>query len=94
MEGLETNNLDRLGILTAMIGGPGEEDYLLWLIMAETDRARLQLKCLFCIRAVSGLCNFAQIKVRDLGVMIGMEQRDTILFWLKSCFPFSLRNNG
>ena len=40
MEGLETNNLDRLGILTAMIGGPGEEDYLLWLIVAETDRAR------------------------------------------------------
>ena len=81
MEGFETNNLDRLGILTAMIGGPGEEDYLLWLIMAETDRARLQLKCLFCIRAVSGLCNFAQIKIM-------------ILFWLKSCFPFSLRNNG
>ena len=41
MEGLETNNLDRMSILTAMIGGPGEEDYLLWLIMAETDRARL-----------------------------------------------------
>ena len=39
MDSLETNHLDRLGILTAMIGGRGEEDYLLWLIMAETDRA-------------------------------------------------------
>ena len=39
MDSLETNHLDRLGILTAMIGGWGEEDYLLWLIMAETDRA-------------------------------------------------------
>ena len=86
MDGLETNNLDRLGILTATIGGRGEEDYLLWLIMAETDRARLQLKCLFCIRVVSGLCKFAQIKIRDLGVVIGTEQRyDSFL--AKILFP-------
>lgn len=58
MEGLETNDLNRFSILTAMIGGLGEENYLLWLIMAETDRARLELSFLlfcFCKKEVSGL---------------------------------------
>ena len=62
MEGLETNDLNRFSILTAMIGGLGEENYLLWLIMAETDRARLELSFLFCFvlfcfckKEVSGL---------------------------------------
>lgn len=40
VEGLETNNLNRFCILTEMIGGLGEENYLLWLIMTEIDRTR------------------------------------------------------
>lgn len=40
VEGIETNNLNRFYILTEMIRGLGEENYLLWSIMAEIDRTR------------------------------------------------------
>lgn len=40
VEGLETSHFNRFRMLTGTNGGPGQENYLLWLIMTEIDRTR------------------------------------------------------
>lgn len=47
VEGLETNNLNRFRILTETIGRLGQENYLLWLIMTEIDRTRVEMGFFF-----------------------------------------------
>lgn len=65
MEGLETNHVNRFRMLTETIGGLGQGNYLLWLIMTEIDRTREwrwdYYYYFFCKEEALGLGDFAQI---------------------------------